>query len=169
MYDPVEMMEVLAMCIALAGVVYLPQLLSSARSTAPLKPVLEYSVFGDLIFPSDFYDWIHVRLGDELDPNLLDSNVLTTFHDLYIAPEAHRYFISTRIIPDGTIAFKRFDKQIPIKSSGLADQSCRRCSVASEFKYANVAVKDRLHFGENNQWAFFRLNQADFDNLQGEI
>lgn len=166
MYDPVEMIEILAVCIALAGIVCLPQLLAPVRPPALPKPVLEYSIYGDLIFPSDFYDWIHVQMSDESSSNLIDFGVLMTFHDAYIAPAAYKNFLSSHTLPDGTIAFRRVSGQFAISSAGLADRSCRLCSMASDLESANVAVKDKLQFGENRKWGFFHLREAQFEDMK---
>jgi hypothetical protein len=168
MYDPAEMMEIFAICVALAGIAYLRQLFASMRRSAPLKPPLEYSIYGDLTLPTDFYEWVYVQLTDEPVRNPVDLGIVMNYPDAYVDPAAYKHFLSTQTLPDGTIAFKRSAGNSPITSTGLADRSCRLCSVSSDIECANVAVKDSLQFGENLGWGFFRLNQNQNQN-QAEL
>lgn len=160
MYDPAEMMEIFAICVAIAGIAYLRQLFTSIGSTALQKPVLEYSIYGDLTLPTNFYEWIPLRLNDEPVRDSADLRMVKNYPDAYVEPAAYGIFLSTNTLPDGTIAFKRGAGSPPIMSTGLADRSCRLCSVTSHIEFANVAVKDNHQFGGNFGWGFFQLNQA---------
>jgi hypothetical protein len=169
MYDSAEMMEIFAICVALAGIAYLRQLFGSIGPAALPKPALEYSIYGDLILPTNFYKWVHLRLTDELVHNPVDLCMVMNYPDAYVDPSAYKHFLSNNTLPDGTIAFKRRSGRSPIMSSGLADRSCRLCSVSSDIECANVAVKDSQQFGENSGWGFFRLNQAEFGDLSRKL
>jgi hypothetical protein len=162
MYDPADMMGIFAICVALAGIAYLRQLFASMGSSALPKPALEYSIYGDLILPTDFYEWVHVQLTDEPVRNPVDFGIVMNYPEAYVDPAGYKYFLSTNTLPDGTIAFKRIAGSSPIASSWFADRSRRLCSVASDIERANIAVKDSLQFGENSAWGFFRLKQAGF-------
>ncbi|QCP52806.1 hypothetical protein FAZ95_27130 [Trinickia violacea] len=166
MYDPADMMSVFAICVALAGIAYLRQLFAATELSALHNSALEYSIYGDLILPTDFYAWIYVQLTDASLHNPVDFDMVMNYPDAYIAPSAYEHFLSTHTLPDGIIAFKRIVGRSAITSSGLADQSCRPCSVPSDIERANVAVKDRLQFGENHGWGFFRLNQHELNGLR---
>ena len=160
MYDPAEMMEIFAICVGLAGIVYLRQIFMSMERKALPKATLEYSICGDLVLPTNFHEWIHLRLTDEPVRNLAEFCIVTSYPDAYVHPISYNNFLRTNTLPEGIIAFKRTDEGRSIVSSGLADRSCRLCSDSSDTEFANVAVKDRLLFGENPGWGFFRLNQA---------
>ncbi|TXC81091.1 hypothetical protein [Paraburkholderia azotifigens] len=162
MYDPAEMMEIFAICVALAGIAYLRQiLLTSTKRTSVRGATLEYSIYGDLILPTNFHEWVHLRLTDEPVRNLVGHCVEMGYSDAYVDPVAYKHFLCNNTLPEGIIAFKTTGDSHPIMSSGLADRSCRLCSDSSAMESANVAVKDSLQFGENPGWGFFRLNQTE--------
>ncbi len=162
MYDPAEMMEIFAICVALAGIAYLRQLLlTSIKPTSVRRATLEYSICGDLILPTNFHEWIHLRLTDEPVRNLVDHCMVMGYSDAYVDPAAYKHFLCNNTVPEGIIAFKRTDDSHPIVSSRLADRSCRLCSDSSAMKSANVAVKDSLQFGAEPGWGFFHLNQTE--------
>src|SRR4051794_7477019 len=165
MYESGDMIEIFAICVALAGIAYFRQLFASMGPSAQPKPALEYSIYGDLTLPTDFYDWVHVQLTDEAFRNPVDLSIAMNYPDAYVDPAAYEHFLSTNTLPNGTVAFKRIGGSSPIMSSGLVDRSCRLCSVSSDIERANVAVKDSLQFGENPGWGFFRFNHAELDDL----
>lgn len=162
MYDPFEMMDIFAICVALAAIAYLRQILLTSRErTSRPMATLEYSIYGDLILPTNFHQWVYFRLTDEPARNLVDQCIVVSYPDAYVDPVAYKHFLCSNTLPEGTIAFKRTDESRPIKRSGLAERSCRLCSDCSAMECANVAVKDSLQFGEEPGWGFFRLNQAE--------
>jgi hypothetical protein len=165
MYDPAEMMEIFSVCVALAGIAYICQLLAPMEPSALPKRTLEYSIYGDLTLPTDFYEWVHVQLTDAPVCNPVDLGIVMNYPDAYVDPAAYKYFLSTNILPDGTVAFKPIGGSSPIMTAGLADRSCRLCPVSSDMERANVAVKDSLQFGATPGWGFFRMNQTELDDL----
>ncbi|MFM0498484.1 hypothetical protein PQQ88_27575 [Paraburkholderia caledonica] len=169
MYGSTEMMKVFATCVALAVVVYVRLSFAWMRGRVLPKPALQYSVYGDLLLPTGLYDWIHVRLTNELVRNPLDSGIVVNYPDAYLQPAAYRHFLSTNTIPDGTIAFKTSGGSARITSSDLVERSCRLCPVSSDLEFANVAVKDSLQFGENIGWGFFRIKPSEPQDLRREL
>ncbi|WP_248558031.1 hypothetical protein [Paraburkholderia terrae] len=170
MYDPVEMMEIFAICVVLAGIAYLRQIILASRERASVpKATLEYSIYGDLILPTNFHEWVHLRLTDELVRHLFDHCIVMSYPDAYVDPVAYNDFLCNNTLPEGIIAFKRTDESRPVMSSGLADRSCRLCSDSSAMECANVAVKDSLQFGEDPGWVFFRLNQVELIHSSKEL
>ncbi|MBP0594187.1 hypothetical protein J8I87_31875 [Paraburkholderia sp. LEh10] len=162
MYDPAEMMEIFAICVALAGIAYLRQILLTSRErTSVPRATLEYSIYGDLILPTNFHEWVHIRLTNEPVRNLVEHCIVIRYSDAYVDPVAYKHFLCNNALPQGIIAFKKTDDSRTIMSSGLADRSCRLCSDSSAMESANVAVKDSLQFGEDPGWGFFRLNQTE--------
>lgn len=165
MYDPADMMEIFAICVAIAGIAYFRQLLDSIGPSALPKQTLEYSIYGDLILPTDIYEWVPVQLTDEPVCDPVDRGIVMNYPNAYVDPAAYQYFLSTNTLPDGTVAFRRIGGSSPIMTSGLADRSCRLCSVSSDMERANVAVKDSLQFGVTPGWGFFRVNPAELNDL----
>jgi len=156
------MMEIFAICVAIAGLVYLRQVFTSMEHTARRKSAPEYSIYGDLILPSNLHEWVHLQLTNEPVHDPVDICVVTSYPDAYIDPAAYKHFLCTNTLPEGVIAFRVSDKNFPLLRSWLADRcSNLRCN-ASDIECANVAVKDSLQFSENLGWGFFRLNQAEF-------
>ena len=165
MYNSAEMMEIFAICVALAGIAYLCQLLAPVGRSALPKRVPEYSIYGDLTLPTDLYEWVHVQLTDEPVCNPVDLGIVMNYPDAYVDPAAYKRFLSTNILPDGTVAFRPAGGSSPIMTAELADRGCRLCSVSSDMERANVAVKDSLQFGATPGWGFFRLNRTELDDL----
>lgn len=161
MYDPADMMAVFAIFVALAGIAYFPQLFASAESSAPRKLASDCSICDDLIASTGF----HVRSIDESVRDPIGVKILMTFPDAHIAPDAHKHFLSSRTLPEGTIAFKRAGRRAPISILRLADRSRSTCFVASDMERANVAVKGGLQFRADRRRRFFRLNQPELDDL----
>jgi hypothetical protein len=164
MYDPADMIGLFATCVALASIIYLRQLFAPTGPSVPLKPALDYSIYGDLILPTDFCYWVHVQFTDELVRSPVDSGIRMTYPDAYIDPAAYKHFLSTNILPDGTIAFKRIDGRFPVTSSRVVDRSCRLCTVSVGIEHADVAVKNSLQFGESLGWGFFRFSHPELDD-----
>ncbi|AUT76010.1 hypothetical protein LJR267_009001 [Paraburkholderia hospita] len=162
MYDPAEMMEIFAICVALAGIAYLRQILLMSRErTSVTTAALKYSIYGDLILPTNFHEWVNLRLTNESVRTLVDHCIVTSYPDAYVDPIAYKRFLCNNTFPEGIVAFKRTDESRPIASSRLADRSCRLCSDSSAMECANVAVKDSLQFGEDPGWRFFCLSHTE--------
>ncbi|WP_428983488.1 cytochrome P460 family protein [Paraburkholderia phymatum] len=169
MYDPADMMGVFAVCVVLAAIVCPSHLFAPMRPSMSTEPAPEYSIYGDLALPTDFRAWIHVQLTDESVHNPFDFSIGMNYPHAYIAPAAYIHFLSTHVLPDGTMAFKRIVECSSIRSCGLADRSWRPRFIPSDIECANVAIKDRLQFTENRGWRFFRLNQTEVDDFWLEL
>jgi hypothetical protein len=125
---------------------------------AVTKPALDHSANGDLVIPVNFHRWVHLRLSDEPIRHLVDLRIVTNYPDAYVEPMAYENFLSTNVLPEGIIAFKKTGKGPPIMGSGLADRGCKPCSDFSDIECADIAVKDSLVSDEIPGWRFFRLN-----------
>src|SRR5262249_31403923 len=120
MYYPNEMMEIFAICIVIAGLAYLCHVFTSMERTALRKPALESEPTHDLV----------------------DVCMVTSYPDAYVDPASYKRSLCTNTLPEGVIAFRMSDKNLPILRSWLADRCCGPCSEASDTERAEVAVKD---------------------------
>jgi hypothetical protein len=82
------------------------------RGQAPTGAAPQYAPNGDLLFPSDFENWIFVgsNLGLSYRPNLPMTTAAEStrasqqfFHNVYVKPEAYSYFLANKIFPDKTV------------------------------------------------------------------
>ena len=93
--------------IALIGALAAAVQLTAADAAPSLDGMVEpaYTADGDLIRPEDYRTWVFVgaSLGLSYDEDAAEREGPGAFTNVYIQPEAYRYFMATGEFPEGTM------------------------------------------------------------------
>ena len=127
--------------ILLAGALASPQAAPPDHMAQP-----RYTKGDQLLRPEGYREWMFVATN--LGMSYSDEQTKTpSFHNIYIQPEAYRYYKQNGRFPDKTIlVMERY-------SAGSIASINRQGQFQDRFLGVEVALKDEQHFRE--KWAYF--------------
>ena len=107
-----------------------------------------YTADGDLILPEDYRTWIFVgaSLGLSYSEGAAEREGPGAFTNVYIQPEAYRYFMETGEFPEGTML------PMDIYRPGSRESINQAGYFEKDFLGMEVAVKDSKRYEEG--WAY---------------
>ena len=107
-----------------------------------------YTADGDLILPEDYRTWIFVgaSLGLSYSEGAAEREGPGTFTNVYIQPQAYRYFMATGEFPEGTML------PMDIYRPGSRESINQAGYFEKDFLGMEVAVKDSQRYEEG--WAY---------------
>ena len=141
--------------IATAVLALIAALVATAQqSDTAAKPSLDgmaiptYTANGDLILPENYRTWIFVgaSLGLSYSEGAAEREGPGTFTNVYIQPEAYRYFMATGKFPEGTML------PMDIYRPGSRESINQAGYFEKDFLGMEVAVKDSERYEEG--WAY---------------
>ncbi len=111
-------------------------------------PLPTYTADGDLILPEDYRTWIFVgaSLGLSYSEGAAEREGPGAFTNVYIQPEAYRYFMKTGEFPEGTML------PMDIYRPGSRESINQAGYFEKDFLGMEVAVKDSERYEEG--WAY---------------
>jgi hypothetical protein len=117
-----------------------------AENKAPYMPV--YSKDGDLVPPLQYREWVYLTSGLDMSYNPKGTSDMSMFDNVFVNPEAYRYFTATGTWPDKTV--------MVLESRGAGSKSS--INKAGHFQSGAVMgleihIKDESRFP--GKWAFF--------------
>jgi len=139
----------IAIAAALIGLV--AALVATAQDAAPSLDGMAlpaYTADGDLIRPDDYRTWVFVgaSLGLSYDEDAAEREGPGAFTNVYIQPEAYRYFMATGEFPEGTML------PMDVFRPGSRESINQAGYFEKDFLGMEVAVKDSERYAEG--WAY---------------
>jgi hypothetical protein len=140
--------------IATAAIALLAALVAAAQHPQDAVPSLDgmatptYTADGDLIRPEDYRTWIFVgaSLGLSYSEGAAEREGPGAFTNVYIQPEAYRYFMETGKFPEGTML------PMDIYRPGSRESINQAGYFEKDFLGMEVAVKDSERYEDG--WAY---------------
>lgn len=99
-------MRRLVVAVALAGVVWIGWRSMGAASGLESMTEPSYTASGDVVQPEGYREWVFVgaslglRYAEDGEP---EDEGPGTFHNVYVQPEAYRYFLEHGVFPEKTV------------------------------------------------------------------
>ena len=121
---------------------------TDARPSLDGMALPTYTAAGDLIRPEDYRTWIFVgaSLGLSYDEDAAEREGPGAFTNVYIQPEAYRYFMETGEFPEGTML------PMDVFRPGSRESINQAGYFEKDFLGMEVAVKDSERYPEG--WAY---------------
>ena len=137
---------VLALIAALVAAAQQPDTAAKPSLAGMATPT--YTTDGDLLLPKDYRTWIFVgaSLGLSYSEGAAAREGPGTFTNVYIQPEAYRYFMETGQFPEGTML------PMDIYRPGSRESINQAGYFEKDFLGMEVAVKDSERYEEG--WAY---------------
>ena len=135
-------------------------LVVAIASSGPLsaqRPIdgATYAASGELQRPGNYREWVFLSSGLDMTYGpgaaLATSNRPHLFNNVFVAPEAYRYFKANGTWPDQTmfvLEIRRADEQVSINNGGRTQ---------GDLLAIEAAVKDSARYRDTGGWAYFGL------------
>jgi hypothetical protein len=129
-------------------------LIASGQSTTPAPShIPTYTSDGRLLPPSDYREWIYLTSGLDMSytPRVANSEGMSMFDNVFVAPEAYRAFLKTGTWPDKSMLVlesRGAESHVSINKAGR--------SQGQDVMGVEVHLKDESRGG----WAFYAFDSA---------
>jgi cytochrome P460 len=123
-------------------------LCASARMVFSAEATV-YTASGDLVFPSDYREWVFLTSSLDLNYNeaVPGAGRQSLLDNVFVNPDAYRAFLKTGAWPDKTVFVK--ENRTAVSAGSIAKSGKFQAGVAS----AEFHVKDETRYP--GKWAFF--------------
>lgn len=129
------------------GVLLSSLVLSLQSQAGPNDP--RYTADGELIFPENYREWVWLSsgLGMTYGPSAAGTAANPRFDNVFVAPEAYRFFLENGTWPDRTIFV------LEVRASATEGSINKGGRFQKDIAGVEVEVKDQRRFAGG--WAFF--------------
>ena len=124
---------------------------AQAPQARPNLGVAEYTAAGELVFPADVDQWVHLgsAIGQGYSALAFSAADPGTIHIVQIEPAAYRYLLEHKEYADGTMLLLSFYR------TGIAPQPELNGFVQGELAAREIHVIDRSRFAEERAFFMF--------------
>ncbi len=129
-----------------------------AQADSPKAWGPKWSASGELLLPKGFHEWVY--LGSPLTPNALNGGEapFPEYHNVYVQPEAYRWYRENGEFPEGTILLKELQLTRPATNDdGSSVEVSGRGFFPAALNGIDISVKDSKRFKDTNGWGFFNF------------